>query len=145
MRADESGMAPTATAVAVSDDPSDLLDEIAKLLEGEGDPPALTAALMRTRLYCVRLEHVGFAAVGPAGAGFVPMFTSLEQLALFAREPCDWFSGPGADLLRLLPEGYDVAVDLGGVMPVRLHAALWRTGAGGTGTASAAMGAYWDG
>lgn len=130
MRADDSGLPPTAAGSAASDDPSDLLDEIAKLLEGDGDPAALAAALLRTRLYCVRPEHVGFAAVGPAGAGFVPMFTSLEQLALFATEPCDWFSGPGADLLPLLPEGYDIAVDLGGVMPVRLHAALWRESAG---------------
>lgn len=138
MRAHEPGPVPKAADDTPSDDPSDLLDEIAKLVEGDGDPPALAAALSRTRLYCVRLEHVGFAAVGPAGAGFVPMFTSLEQLALFAGEPCDWFSGPGADLVRLLPQGYDIAVDLGGVMPVRLHAALWRENAGTTVTTTEA-------
>ncbi|WP_436787587.1 SseB family protein [Yinghuangia sp. YIM S10712] len=139
MRTDDSGLPRITAGGPASDDPSGLLDEIAKLLEGDGDPSALAAALLRTRLYCVRPEHVGFAAVGPAGAGFVPMFTSLEQLALFAEEPCDWFSAPGADLLRLLPDGYDIAVDLGGVMPVRLHAALWRESAGTTQTATGAQ------
>jgi len=105
--------------------PSPLEHEVARLLAGEGDPGALLAALIAARLYCERTERVGFAAIGPPGGGFVPVFTSPEQLALFTRASVDWFSTDGADLLRLLPAGYDIAIDLAGPRPVRLKANLW--------------------
>ncbi|MCF2533209.1 SseB family protein [Yinghuangia soli] len=132
MRDGDFGVAPDAGPSETSgqaDDLTELLEQIARFVEGDGDPPLLVAALRAARLYCVKPEHVGFSAIGPAGAGFVPVFTSLEQMALFMAEPCNWFSMPGNDLLRLLPEGYDIAVDLGSLMPVRLHAALWREAA----------------
>ncbi|WP_107504164.1 SseB family protein [Embleya scabrispora] len=106
-------------------DISPLVREIGRLLAGEGDPPALLSALLAARLYCERPERVGFAAIGPPGGGVVPVFTSEEQLALFVRGGCDWFATEGADLLRLLPPGYDIAVDLAGPRPVRLRASLW--------------------
>jgi hypothetical protein len=117
MRTDDAG-------ISACDDSSDLLAEVAKLVAGDGDIPALLNALRRTRLYCVRLDHVGFAAIGPPGAGMVPVFTSEEELARYAGA-CDWFSGPGSDVLDLLPPGYDLALDLAGPHPVRLHAAMW--------------------
>ncbi|MFF7246804.1 SseB family protein [Embleya sp. NPDC008237] len=104
---------------------SPLEREIARLLAGDGDPPALLAALLAARLYCERLEQVGFAAIGPPGGGVVPVFTSEEQLALFVGGACDWFATEGGDLVRLLPAGYDIAVDLAGPQPVRLRASLW--------------------
>lgn len=106
-----------------------LMDEIGRLVAGAGDPRALVAALRTARLYCVRGDHVGFTAIGPPGAAMVPVFTSEEQLALFAGESA-WFCATGADLLGMLPPGYDVAVDLGGAQPVRLHADLWSADAG---------------
>lgn len=108
-----------------ADDASRLEREISRLLAGEGDPPALLAALIAARLYCERPEQVGFAVLGPAGGGVVPVFTSEEQLALFTRGAGDWFATDGGDLLRLLPPGYDIAIDLAGPQPVRLRANLW--------------------
>lgn len=119
MRTDDTDIPPR------DGDPSDLLAEVAKLVAGDGDIPALLDALRRARLYCVRMEeHVGFAAIGPPGAGMVPVFTSEEQLALYAGA-CEWFSTLGSDVLDLLPPGYDLALDLAGPHPVRLHAAMW--------------------
>lgn len=40
----------------------------------------------------------------------VPVFTSLERLALFAG-PCGWASTTVADLVELLPEGVRALVD----------------------------------
>ena len=61
------------------------------------------------------------AALGPPGAGFVAMFSSLDALAAYAGE-CDWASAPGADLLELVPPGYGVVVDPGGPHPAVLAA-----------------------
>ncbi|MGC0423077.1 SseB family protein [Embleya sp. AB8] len=111
----------------------ELEDEISRLLAGEGEPPALLAALLAARLYCERPEQVGFAAIGPPGGGVVPVFTSEEQLARFVQGPCEWFATDGADLVRLLPPGYDIAIDLAGPRPVRLRASLWNGEAGADG------------
>lgn len=125
MRDDDIGIPSVPSDSAIDDDATcELCAQVAGLLAGEGDPEALLNALRRSRLYCVRLGSVGFAAIGPPGAGFVPVFTSEEQLALFAGKS-DWFSTDGADVLRLLPPGYDLALDLAGPQPVRLHAAMW--------------------
>ncbi|MCF2532296.1 SseB family protein [Yinghuangia soli] len=110
---------------------AELTAQVALLAAGDGDAAALVAALRRTRLYCVRLDRVGFAAMGPPGAQMVPVFTSEEQLAVFLGEGAhDWFSLCGDDLLDLLPPGTDLALDLGGPQPVRLHERMWKVPAG---------------
>ena len=67
-----------------------------------------------------RQLHEGFRALGVPEAGVVPVFTSVEQLAL-ARGTVLWFSTTGADLLAQLPAGYDLVLDIAGPHPLRLH------------------------
>lgn len=74
-------------------------------------------------VFCERGTDPGFRALGVPDAGVVPVFTSVEQLAL-ARGAVGWFSMTGADLLDQLPPGYDLVLDIAGTFPLRL-----RTGA----------------
>lgn len=129
MQADDIGVS--------SDDPAILRAAVAGLLataaSGESADPApgfgaladVVAALRETRLYCRRPAEPGFLAVGPPGHAMVPVFSSLDTLTGFDGA-CDWFALPGQDLLELLPQGYDIALDLGSPHPVRLDARLWR-------------------
>ena len=71
-------------------------------------------------VYCERAEHPGLRALGAAHAGVVPVFSSPEQLAL-ASGAVPWFSVTGAELLGLLPAGYDLVLDLAGPAPLRLR------------------------
>lgn len=73
-------------------------------------------------VFCERGADPGFRALGAPDAGVVPVFTSLEQLAL-ARGTVPWFSMTGADLLDQLPPGYDLVLDIAGPAPLRLRAA----------------------
>jgi len=104
----------------------DLSAQIAKLAAGEGDPPALAAALRGALLYCVRPKHVGFEALGVPGDGMIPVFTSPEELVRWTGRETPWFAMAGADLVARFPDGYDLALDLAGEHPVRLHARLWQ-------------------
>lgn len=79
------------------------------------------AALLTAVVYCERGPRPGFRALGVAGSGVVPVFSSVEQLAL-ARGTVPWFSMTGADLLDQLPEGYDLVLDIAGPSPLRLRA-----------------------
>lgn len=74
-------------------------------------------------VFCERGADPGFRALGAPDAGLVPVFSSVEQLAL-ARGAVPWFSMTGADLLDQLPPGYDLVLDIAGPGPLRL-----RTGA----------------
>jgi SseB protein N-terminal domain len=99
-----------------------LVDVARDVAAGRATPADLHAALLASTLYCERGPSPGFLALGPTGtgAGAVPVFSSVEQLAL-ARGSVAWFSLSGADLLDLLPAGYDVILDIGGASPVRLR------------------------
>jgi type III secretion system (T3SS) SseB-like protein len=61
------------------------------------------------------------AALGPPGAGYLALYSSLEALAAQAGE-CDWAAAPGVDLLELVPPRYGVVVDPGGPQPAVLAA-----------------------
>lgn len=78
-------------------------------------------------MFCERGEKPGFIAVGPAGAGLVPVFSS-EREFLRARGPVRWFATTGADVLGLLPEGYDIVLDMAGDAPLRLRPAALERG-----------------
>jgi hypothetical protein len=94
---------------------------------GQAAPQALHDAFLTATVYCERGETPGFRGLGPQGAGLIPVYTSVEQLAL-ARGPVPWFALTGADLLEQLPAGYDLLLDPGGEAPLRLRpAALTRT------------------
>jgi hypothetical protein len=92
------------------------------LADAEVEPARLHAAFLAATVYCERAERPGFRALGEPGSGVVPVFSSVEQLAL-ARGTVAWFACTGADLLTELPVGYDLLLDMGGPQPVRLRPA----------------------
>lgn len=55
----------------------------------------------------------------------VPVFSSERELVR-ARGPVRWFATTGADVLGLLPEGYDIVLDMAGDFPLRLRSAALR-------------------
>jgi len=72
------------------------------------DAPETVSAGPRSRISDFILDD---AAGGPASAArLVPVFSSLEQLALYAGE-CAYFSTTGADVLDLLPPELDLWLD----------------------------------
>lgn len=83
-------------------------------------------ALRTARLYFQRPEHPGFLISETAEGGpLVPVFTSLEGLALFAGA-CGWASTTVEDLVDLLPEGVRALVDPLGERPFLLDARTLR-------------------
>ena len=103
--------------------PAPALADIARdVVAGLATPADLHAALLGATVYCEQDPSPGFCSLGTPGAGVVPVFSSPEQLAL-ARGTVPWFSLSGADLLDLLPTGYDLVLDIGGPTPLRLRPA----------------------
>ncbi|MFI2352501.1 SseB family protein [Streptomyces sp. NPDC019443] len=78
----------------------------------------LTAA-RATRLYFQRPEQPGFLVSETEAGPLVPLFTSVERLALFAGA-CAWASTTVADIVELLPEGVRALVDPLGERPFLL-------------------------
>lgn len=97
-----------------------LADVAADVSAGLAGAVELHAAFLAATVYCERGAEPGFRALGQPGTGVVPVFSSVEQLAL-ARGTVDWFACTGADLLTELPSGYDLLLDIGGTAPLRLH------------------------
>lgn len=110
------------------------LAELAELVcDGSAGPGELFEAFLSATVFCERPERPGFVAVGEAGEGLVPVFSSLEELARYVaargdhqEAACRWFSTAGSDLLDLLPEGYDLVLDPASGRGLRLRAAAWR-------------------
>ena len=94
---------------------------------GEADAHALHEAFVAATLWCEAGDRPGFQALGTPGAGMIPVFTSEIELAR-AHGAVSWFSTTGSDLLDLVPEGYDLVLDMAGETPLLLRpAALRRT------------------
>ncbi|MEU5027836.1 SseB family protein [Streptomyces milbemycinicus] len=68
------------------------------------------AKMRSARLYFQRPEEPGFLVSETEEGAVVPVFSSLERLALFAG-PCEWASTTVEDLIDLLPEGVRALVD----------------------------------
>jgi hypothetical protein len=79
------------------------------------------AAARATRLYFQRPEQPGFLVSETEAGPLVPLFTSVEGLALFGGA-CAWASTTVADILELLPEGVRALVDPLGERPFVLDA-----------------------
>lgn len=89
------------------------------VVTGAASAVQLHEALIGATIYCERADTPGFLAWGDGGHGLVPAFTSPAQLAL-ARGDVPYFAVLGVDLLNLLPEGYDLLLDIAGDVPLRL-------------------------
>lgn len=97
-----------------------LAETASEVVAGRTSPQELHEAFLDAQVFCEAGEQPGIQAVGPPGEGVVPVFTSEEQLVR-ARGPVTWFVTSGTDLLGLLPEGYDVVLDIAGDHPLRLR------------------------
>ncbi|MGW0186950.1 SseB family protein [Streptomyces sp. NPDC003362] len=129
----------------------DLIDVVRRAREGLAPPQDVFDAFIRARVYCERPDEPGFLTVPASAAGaaavgegprsslldlmdaedrraaakadrLVPVFSSLDQFALFVGEG-PWFSTTGADVLDLLPPGLDVWLDPAADHAVRLASA----------------------
>ncbi|HWE56485.1 MAG TPA: SseB family protein [Acidimicrobiales bacterium] len=90
------------------------LAEVARGFKGgRVDAEQFLAALLESELYCRRGAEIGFQAWGPPGQGWVSVYSSERTLLAGERQACPWFSGPGAHLLGLVPDGYGVVFDPG--------------------------------
>jgi hypothetical protein len=99
---------------------SSLADTARDVALGVADSRRLHETFLAATVYCERGADPGFQALGAPASGVVPVFSSVEQLAL-ARGTVGWFSMTGADLLSQLPAGYDLVLDIAGPHPLRLH------------------------
>ena len=99
-----------------------LADTARDVALGVADSRRLHEVFLTATVYCERGSRPGFRALGVPDAGVVPVFSSVEQLAL-ARGTVRWFSATGADVLAQLPAGYDLVLDIAGPHPLRLHPA----------------------
>jgi hypothetical protein len=97
-----------------------LADVAREVARGAAGARQLHETFLTAIVYCERAERPGFRALGAPRAGVVPVFSSPEQLAL-ARGTVPWFSVTGAELLDLLPPGYDLVLDVAGSTPLRLR------------------------
>ncbi len=92
---------------------ADLAEAARGFKGGQIDAEDFIAQLLQSELYCRRGPEIGFQAWGPPGQGWVSVYSSERTLLAGEGEACPWFSGPGADLLRLVPDGYGVVLDPG--------------------------------
>ena len=100
---------------AGSGDDVSLAVTVQDFLAGKCEAPQLHEAFTESTVYCQAAERPGFVATGEPDRGWVPVFSSLPELARYAvaRDEPDmgWFSTTGADVLELLPEGYGILLD----------------------------------
>jgi hypothetical protein len=97
-----------------------LADTARDVAQGVADSARLHEVFLDATVFCERGDDPGFRALGVPDAGVIPVFSSVEQLAL-ARGAVAWFSTTGADLLAQLPAGYDLVLDIAGPQPLRLR------------------------
>jgi hypothetical protein len=112
-----------------SPDLDDLGDAPAQYFTGDLTAEELSDRFVASRVYALRTERPGFVAVGTPGAGYIPVFSSLEEVARYAvqfperyAEGVDWLSTTGEDLLSLVPKGYGLVLDVASDHAVGLEA-----------------------
>lgn len=149
------GAAPESNGTAGQQRADDLVAVVRRAKKGEASPQDVFDEFLRARVYCERPEQPGFLAVpAPKSGGgdggrsksrimdlltttsaentraaerLVPVFTSLEQFALFT-DGGAWFSTTGADVLNLLPPGLDIWLDPAADHAVRLTSSATKSG-----------------
>jgi hypothetical protein len=95
-------------------------------VDGRASPEQLHRSFLDSTLFLQAGDRPGLLVWRTPPDGLLPVWTSERQMVRSVGA-ADWFSVTGADLLSLLPAGYDVVVDPSGPAPVRLRlSALWR-------------------
>ncbi|MGH9119796.1 MAG: SseB family protein [Acidimicrobiales bacterium] len=107
----------------------DLTTVVAAFADGRLSAEEFTEHFMVGRWFAIRSDDPGFIAVGPPGAGYVPIFSSLAELGDYAAAVpdrsaggVDWLTTVGDDLLSLIPRGYGLVVDVASAHAVYLRA-----------------------
>ncbi len=104
-----------------------LAEVAAEVASGRTTAQELHEAFLAATVFCEAVENPGFVAVELGGSALVPVFSSERELVR-ARGPVRWFATTGADVLGLLPEGYDIVLDMAGEAPLRLRPAALERG-----------------
>ena len=99
---------------------------VPRWVDGLATVEEMNVAFLGSTLFLQAGERPGFMALGEPAAGLVPVWTSEREMARSLGVEAAWFSTTGADLLSLLPPGYDVLLDADGDAPVRLRPSALR-------------------
>ena len=103
----------------------DLAGVVRQFVGGAATAQTLYRAFLVATVYCQAGERPGFGAFGAPPDGLVPVCSSERELVR-ALGIVPWFAATGADVLSLLPAGYDIILDPGGETPLRLKTAALR-------------------
>lgn len=112
-------------------DQSSALAETARSFRaGRASPEELSLAFVGAVLFCPIVGD-GVCTVTSDDRPYMPMYTSESRLAR-GHGPCEWFSGVGADLVRVTADGCGIVVDPGTDSEVVLESwAIHPSGAAG--------------
>lgn len=95
---------------------------------GQASGEELSWAFVASTLFCPIADR-GVQTITALGRRLVPLYSSERALAI-GEGPCEWFSGTGADLVTLVPDGCGIVLDRGSDSEIGLEAwALRRLGA----------------
>jgi hypothetical protein len=100
--------------LAADPDASEVVDDLAvtvrRWLDGSAGVEELHRAFLTATVFLQAGDRPGLIALGYPPDGLVPVWTSEVELARSVGASA-WFSTTGADLLSLLPVGYDLLLD----------------------------------
>lgn len=89
---------------------SELASTARRWVDGSADVGELHQAFLTAIVFLQAADRPGFMALGAPPDGLVPVWSSEAEFSQSVG-PGAWFSTSGADLLRLLPAGYDLLLD----------------------------------
>jgi hypothetical protein len=106
--------------VAATGKPHDLASIARSWRDGSVGADELHRAILSATLFLQARDRPGLIACGLPPDGLVPVWTSEASLAR-SLGATTWLSTSGADLLDLLPPGYDLLLDPDGPTALRLR------------------------
>lgn len=102
-----------------------LAEAATEVAVGRAGPQELHEVFLAATVFVERGEAPGFMASGPPGAGLVPCSApNGSSFGLAVR--CGGSPPPGSTCSSLLPDGYDIVLDMAGDAPLRLPPAALR-------------------
>ena len=100
-----------------------------RFTNGEITAPEFHARFLTSRVFFLTGEQPCFVVFGEPPDGVAPVFSALSELARFvltrpelADQETRWASTVGAEILELVPVGYDITLDPTSPEPVTIPA-----------------------